>query len=376
MLAPHGKTSMAPRSLARQLAAGAWGITVATPHQLAMARRIGVDRIVMANQVTEPQALVWLARELERDRAAGFLGSRVLSYVDDAGEVDRARRVLVEAGVQVPIDVLIEVGHVGGRAGCRGLDEVREVARRVAASPVHRLVGVSGYEGTLGAGTDAPMMARVAAYLDTLVAAHRLLRDEGLIEVGGGAGGAGAAGGADERAVVSAGGSIHFDVVVEAVAALRDEDDPLVVLRSGGYALHDDLLYRDSSPFSRGADPAGGGLAAALEVHTRVLSRPEPGLAIVDAGRRDVPFDAGLPMVRALLREETGGRRTPVEPGALTVRAVNDQHGFVDLDPAVELRPGDVLALGISHPCTLLDKWKVVPVVAGDRLVDALRTWF
>lgn len=367
VLAPHGKTTMAPRLFARQLAAGAWGITVATPHQLATARRIGVDHILLANQLTDPQALIWLARELDRDRAEGRVGVRVLSYVDDPDAVDRARRQISEAGLTGPLDVLIELGHVGGRAGCRGIEVASEVAERVVASPVHRLVGVAGYEGTLGAATDGPTMARVTAYLDELVEVYRLLRDEGWLEV---------TGGPDDRAVVSAGGSIHFDVVADAVAPLRDEDDPLVVLRSGGFALHDDLLYRDTSPFSRGADPTGIGLTAALEVHTRVLSRPEPGLVIVDCGRRDVPFDAGLPVVRALLPEGAGGRRVPVTPGTLTVWAVNDQHGFVDVAPETALVPGEVLALGISHPCTLFDKWRVLPVVSNGRIVDAVRTWF
>lgn len=407
VLAPHGKTTMTPRLFARQVAAGAWGITVATPYQLAVAWRVGVERILLANELTDPGALVWLGRELERaaggaggaaggadggvgggarDGAGGAIGGthdgpaagtrRVLSYVDDPGEVDRARSLLEAASITRPLDVLIELGHDGGRAGCRSLEVVREVARRVVASPVHRLVGIAGYEGTLGASTDGATMARVASYLDVLVAGYRLLRDEGLLEVGGG-------GGAD-RPVVSAGGSIYFDAVSDAVAGLHDEDGPLVILRSGGYAAHDDVLYRDTSPFSRGADPAGAGLVAALEVHSRVLSRPEPGLVIIDAGRRDVPFDAGLPVVRAVWRQpgERGGEprggagRDAVAPGALQVEAVNDQHGFVRVDPGLDLVAGDVLVLGISHPCTLFDKWRVLPVVSGDRVVDALRTWF
>jgi len=35
---------------------------------------------------------------------------------------------------------------------------------------------------------------------------------------------------------------------------------------------------------------------AAIEVLSSVLSCPEPGVAICDIGRRDVPFDAGLPV--------------------------------------------------------------------------------
>jgi D-serine deaminase-like pyridoxal phosphate-dependent protein len=40
-LAPHGKTTLAPQLWERQLAAGAWGISVATPAQVALCRAAG-----------------------------------------------------------------------------------------------------------------------------------------------------------------------------------------------------------------------------------------------------------------------------------------------------------------------------------------------
>jgi D-serine deaminase-like pyridoxal phosphate-dependent protein len=38
---------------------------------------------------------------------------------------------------------------------------------------------------------------------------------------------------------------------------------------------------------------------------------------------------------------------------------------------------GDVVELGLSHPCTVFDKWPLIPVVdAQERVVDAIRTVF
>ena len=101
-----------------------------------------------------------------------------------------------------------------------------------------------------------------------------------------------------------------------------------------------------------------------------MLSTPEPGLAIIGAGRRDVPFDAGLPVpVRA---RSTAGALRPL-PGA-SVERINDQHAYLR-DAAVEV--GELVQLGISHPCTAFDKWRVIPVVDDeDRVVDLLRTYF
>src|SRR5262245_32799435 len=53
-LAPHGKTTMSPQLFAQQLAGGAWGITLATLQQVLVARRFGVPRIVLANQLVGP----------------------------------------------------------------------------------------------------------------------------------------------------------------------------------------------------------------------------------------------------------------------------------------------------------------------------------
>jgi D-serine dehydratase len=75
LLAPHGKTTMAPQIFALQLAAGAWGITVATVHQLAVCVRFGVRRVLMANQLlgaAEVTAVVRL-REAHPDLEFHFL---------------------------------------------------------------------------------------------------------------------------------------------------------------------------------------------------------------------------------------------------------------------------------------------------------------
>ncbi|MFP3481468.1 amino acid deaminase, partial [Burkholderia sp. SIMBA_057] len=48
--APHGKTPMAPPLFRRQLAAGAWGIPLATAHQTQAAYHGGVRRVLRAKQ--------------------------------------------------------------------------------------------------------------------------------------------------------------------------------------------------------------------------------------------------------------------------------------------------------------------------------------
>src|SRR5215467_13057310 len=51
-LAPHGKTTMAPQLMARQLAAGAWAVTAATVGELHVYRAFGIPRVLLANELT------------------------------------------------------------------------------------------------------------------------------------------------------------------------------------------------------------------------------------------------------------------------------------------------------------------------------------
>lgn len=90
-------------------------------------------------------------------------------------------------------------------------------------------------------------------------------------------------------------------------------------------------------------------------------------------GRRDCPFDAGLPTPTNRVR--SGG---PVESlaGATTLK-LSDQHAHIEVPADTDIAVGDLLCCTVSHPCGTLDTWWVVPVADDDyRIVDALVTFF
>ncbi|MEL7977885.1 amino acid deaminase [Isoptericola sp. F-RaC21] len=364
-LAPHGKTTMAPQLWAEQVDAGAWAITVANPFQLAVALEFGVSRVMVANSVISPLALRWIADELAADR-----GLRVLVWADAVATVDLMHDALAahvaESGSRPPIDVLVERGGAGGRTGARDLEAALAVAERVAASPHLRLAGVGGYEGALAHDSDAHSRDVVRGYLRDMVEVHERLAADGRYEV--------------EAPVVTAGGSAYFDVVDEVLSPLV-ATGARVVLRSGAYVVHDDGFYRHISPLGEEPRTGGPGFRSAMHGWVRVSSQPEPGLALFDAGKRDLPFDEGLPEVQ--LRRPRAAGESPAPVAGVQVTALNDQHGFLRWDAGddVDLRIGDELRLGLSHPCTAMDKWTLVPVVddadgADPVVVDLVRTWF
>ncbi len=369
-LAPHGKTTMAPRLWADQLAAGAWAITLANLPQLAVARAFGVSRVLIANAIISPLTLRWISDQLADDRRF-----HVLTWADAARTVELMESALaahapVHGVAYRPIDVLVEIGGAGGRTGARDVETAVAIGRAIAAAPHLRLAGVAGYEGALSHDSDPASLAVVRAYLESLVEVHRRLVVESAYAE-------------DTEPVVTAGGSAYFDVVADVLGPLVTEG-VRVVLRSGAYLAHDDGLYSHLSPLGEAPRTKGPGLRSAMHGWVRVSSQPEPGLALFDAGKRDLPFDEGLPRVQ--LRRGRGAGEEPVPlagVAGLTVTALNDQHGFLRFDPGgpAPVQIGDELRLGLSHPCTAFDKWRLIPVIddpdAADPVVlDLVRTYF
>jgi D-serine deaminase-like pyridoxal phosphate-dependent protein len=358
-LAPHGKTTMAPQLFARQLSAGAWAMTAATAGHLQVYRAFGVRRIVLANELTDRAGIAWLGAEMAADPDFDCY-----VYADSLDGVRLLDEELAAARPGRPLPVLVELGYAGGRTGCRTIQQAVTVGEAVGSAGMLRLAGAAGYEGGIGHDATPATLDAVAAYCRELRQLGELLR--------------GLAPGPDEF-ILRAGGSSYFDVVAAELAAAGPGGHRYrVVLRSGAYITHDHGLYAGITP--GGPDGSGGpggrpgpALAPAFELWAQVLSRPEPGLALLCAGRRDVAFDAGMPVPLRVRRR--GGQQALAQ--GMRVTRLADQHAYLSLPAGTGLAPGDLVCLGISHPCTTFDKWRVIPVVDDAyRVIDAIHTFF
>ncbi|MEU3343819.1 amino acid deaminase [Streptomyces sp. NPDC006700] len=346
--APHGKTSMAPQLFHRQLEHGAWGITLAVPHQVRVARAFGIRRVFLANELVDPAALRWVAAELAADPSFRFV-----CYVDSVRGVELMDAAL--EGAARPVDVVVELGAgEGARTGVRTEAECLAVADAVTATDTLRLVGVAGYEGEVPQADPD----RVRAWLTRLVALAVDLDKAGRF-------------GHAEEIVVSAGGSAWFDTVAEVFAGIPELSLPVLkLLRSGAYVSHDDGHYRKVTPFNR--VPEEGALEPAFRLWAQVVSRPSPGQAFVNAGKRDAAHDLDLPSAQVVRRDDVERPATGIE-----VTRLSDQHAWLSTAPGAELEVGDWVGLGLSHPCTSFDKWPLIPVAEADgTVVDYVRTFF
>lgn len=347
-LAPHGKTTMAPQLFAAQIAAGAWGITVATVSQARVCREFGIGNVVIANQLLDPTGLRWVSNEIHQDP-----GCRILFWVDSLAGVRAANGALAGLRPARPLEVLVELGVPGRRSGCRRNDEAVAVATAVDESPWLQLKGVAGYEGVAGD------VAQVDHFLGRMVdLTHRLDRAGLFAHI--------------EEVIVTAGGSMFFDRVAEILGGLSASRPVRTLLRSGCYVTHDDGIYAQHAPWQRGV--AGSpDLRPALTIWAQVTSQPEDCLAILTMGKRDVAYDEGFPVPRVLNRDGMGGGQSL--PGAEVIE-LNDQHTYVRFAQSDALQLGDWVGFGISHPCSMFDRWSAIPMVEDDIVVDVVRTFF
>lgn len=352
LLAPHGKTTMSPQLFERQLAAGAWAITAATPGQVRIMRHFGVPRVLLANELVERQALQWIGRQLEEDPDFEFF-----CLVDDVDAVELMDTALREVLLTRRLPVLVELGVPGGRTGVRTSAEAVEVARAVAHAHTLDLAGVETYEGLAASGASETDLAAVNALLDQVRTVVADIATAGWF--------------ARDEVIVTAGGSVHFDRVVECFSGWTR---PQIVLRSGCYVSHDAGQYHRLSPLDgRRADAEPLELRNSLESWAVVLSLPEPGLVILGAGKRDIAYDVEMPI--PLRAHRRSGE--VVDLGGCTITKLMDQHAFMTVTPGLSLAPGDIVALGPSHPCAAFDKAPLIPLIDDDYgVVDGIVTFF
>jgi D-serine dehydratase len=357
VIAPHGKTTMAPQLFSLQLRAGAWAITVGTIHQMAVARHFGARRILMANQPIGRVAVDACFAQLKADP-----GFELYLLAESLAGVEMLAAGARRAGLgpDRAIDVLLEVGYPGGRTGCRDAATAIAVAEAVAATPGLRLAGIENFEGLL------PTTEAVDSFLDTYAEVAEAIAARGLLRQ-------------NAPVILTAGGSAFFDRVARRLARIQLPGPVLRVIRSGCYITHDIMGYEKNFRRMKAAGEIGlpgHDLKPALEVWTYVQSRHDATKAIVSMGRRDIGTDAGWPIPTLWFRP--GAMETPqAVPVGHAIEGMNDQHSHLVLPPGSPLAVGDMVAFGMGHPCTTFDKWDTILMVGPEYdVVGAVRTFF
>jgi D-serine dehydratase len=360
-IAPHAKTPMCPEIARDLISAGAWGATVANLQQAEIMLAAGVKTILIANQIGG----IASARRLRR-LADAYSGAKICCFADST-EAAGAFMEAFSGRDKAPLPVLVEVG--AGRTGARTTSQAKEIIDIIMSAPSLTLAGVGTYEGAVTGETperlDANMAALFALTAETFVLARQASPDEALL--------------------LSAGGSAHFDRVINALMPIAKADgNATLLLRSGAIFFSDHGIYRrgfealdrrallmlDGKPFI-----ANERFKPAMRLWAEVISVPEPGLAIVGMGMRDVSFDQDQPLPLVLHRD--GAALDDDLSSKAKVTKLNDQHAFLAIAGGCAMKIGDIVEFGISHPCTCFDRWRFFYVTdAAGRIAHRYSTYF
>ncbi|ALQ48652.1 TPA: amino acid deaminase [Raoultella ornithinolytica] len=350
-LAPHGKTTMTPWIFQAQQRAGAWGIAVGSAWQASAAMASGIERVLMVNQLVGQANMQVVSQLKAHYRAVDFL-----CCVDSLANA-RTLSAFFSARQQT-LDVLIELGVPGGRCGCRSVDAALALAQEVATLPGLTLRGLELYEGVLHGDDPQPQveaLLRQAAGLACQMAP--LVEDEFIL---------------------TGAGTVWYDVVCNVWLAAQKPDRCRVVIRPGCYITHDMGIYEIARQELIARDPIacdlGGDLTSALELMAMVQSVPEADRAVVNFGKRDCAFDAGLPQPVAHYRH---GKALPLQADEIVSVGIMDQHCMLRLAPGCDVQVGDIVLFGTSHPCLTFDKWKTLLLVDDEyNVLEELDTLF
>lgn len=362
-LAPHAKTTMTPHLWAQQAAHGCWGLTVATVQQAEVAVAFGCRNVLIANQVTGRTQVRGI---VELSHAQDAL--EIYALVDSLAGLKALSADIAHAKTERPINVLLELGFQGGRTGARTLEQVSQLLDEL---PSHqgrlRLAGIGGYEGTIETPDGKEDGSAVEAYFDRFAeAVHLADRRNAFLT---------------DEVILTAGGSSYYDIVGRRLKQIELQHKPTVrILRSGCYVTHDCGHYVDHLVQMKQRDPAVakdlGLLEPALFVCGLVQSIPEPGLALLTMGKRDVGHDIRLPQPVWRYRLHATPQPEPT-PTDWRITKLNDQHAYLSVPANADIAVGDLICCGISHPCTTFDRWRLIHVV-DDRWTSlgAVPTFF
>lgn len=350
-LAPHGKTTMTPWIFQAQQQAGAWAIGVGTAWQASVAMASGVQRVLMVNQLVG-KANMAVISQLKRHY-------RNVDYLCCVDSLANARQLSAFFSAQnQTLDVMVELGVAGGRCGCRSSEAALTLAQKIADMPGLRLRGLELYEGVLHGDNPQPQVEALLREAASLACAM-----ESFVE---------------GEFILTGAGTVWYDVVCNVWLSVEKPSQCRLVIRPGCYITHDQGIYADAQQALMARDSIacdlGGDLTSALELVAMVQSVPEAGRAVVNFGKRDCAFDAGLPQPIAHYRD---GQALALASQSITSVGIMDQHCMVTLSAETDVQVGDILVFGTSHPCLTFDKWKTLLLVDDEyNVIDELETRF
>jgi D-serine deaminase-like pyridoxal phosphate-dependent protein len=318
-LRPHIKTHKMVEVARRQLAAGAAGLTCAKLGEAEAMLPSGVRSIFIAHSLADPSQAPRIAA------LAAKVDDLRVAVTSEAHAVVLAK---VAAATGRRLDVMLAVDTGLGREGVRDLAAAQRLAATLARSPHLRLRGFYTHEGNFYGLPREQQLPRVRELIDRICAVRDAI---------------------DRTLPVWPGCSVSAKLVAEHGAGR------VQAVRPGAYMFGDLFLSEIT-----GVMPAD---AVAVHVLATVVDKPEPGLALIDAGSKSFSSDRTADNIHA----------KAIDGRDLAVVRVNEEHGYVRGAAVDALQVGERVLFMPAHICPVINLTDEVTVTANDQVVATWR---
>jgi D-serine deaminase-like pyridoxal phosphate-dependent protein len=314
-LRPHTKTHKSVEVARMQLQLGAAGITVAKLGEAEVMAAAGIDDILIAYPIIGEAKLARLARLMEK--------AKVIVSTDDEGVASGLSELGISLGRRIPLYIDVDSGL--GRCGLAPGEQTAALVERVAKLPGVEVVGLMTHGGHAYGETGAEGGRRVALQeADSLLETQDLLGKRGLAV-----------------REISVGSTPTSNFVGEVPGVTE--------MRPGAY------VYGDVSQIATGTIGLEG---CALRIYATVISRPRPGVAIIDAGSKTLTKDANA--------HRPGYGLLPDWPDVV-VEGLSEEHGHLRVPADWPVPVGGMVEIVPNHCCTVVNLHDRLIGLRGDR---------
>lgn len=298
-LMPHIKTHKSVAVARLQLEHGAVGLTCSKISEANALLPSGVRRIFLAHSISSPgkvERLVQLAASLDE----------LIVAVTSPAQTATLAKLLEAHDVKLPCLLALDTGL--GREGARSMEALLAMKEQVDASDRLIYRGIYTHEGFTYMSAPDQVADGVASVVAQLEEAHAALGGEGEQWPG---------------CSVTAGRMVQMQGVTG--------------LRPGAYVFGDLFLTLMTGAMEWDD--------LALTVVATVVDRPEPGLALIDAGTKVFSSDKSPTLPFAL----------PLDGGDYALTRMSEEHGFLTGEGIDNLEIGQTVRLVPTHVCPVVN---------------------
>ncbi len=320
-LRPHIKTHKIPELALNQQKKGANGIATSTLHEAEVMEKSGIFDIQVANEVIQFSSIEKLYQLSNNCRITCAVDSKV--GAERLNNYFQARST--KAGVLVDIDTGLN------RSGLKQAEDVIDFCQYLESLPGIQFEGIMSHAGhSYGASSQHEIEAIAKQEGGQMAALSQKLREAGL---------------PSHQISVGATPAAHFSV----------KNPDITELRVGNY------VFNDCVEMALGTATESG---CALTVLSTVISNPEPGRAVIDAGSKSLTADQGAHGKAQI----SGFGKIVGKKGELY--RLSEEHGVISYNPKQSsFQVGTQIQIIPNHACPVINLFDKVYLVNENEVI-------